>query len=503
VRAAALWTHADIRRGWRSLLLVSLLAGLAGGAVMAGVAGARRAGTAVDRFVGAADLAAVVIYTDEPLDGGVARRLADDDRVDAVNEGRVLTITPVGVTPAMEGGMWSAPDVAVGGARTPLVLAGVVPSGPREVALDESTAHRLSIAVGDEFDIQGLDWRRCDIDGDAACDPIALGSVRLTGIVRTDQDIVADPEDWLLLLASDSFLDDAAADPTTMGWITSVWPAKGADPDALVAAYAPELTEGNITNDSSRTGGALSGAYRAAEAERDAVLAATLVAAVTGFVIVGQAHSRYLARRRSDVPALRAMGMTRADTALAAWMPGVIATAGGTALAVMIALALSPAFPIRTARTADPDLGVHADLAVLVPGVVLLLGIGAATSFAAAWSWSAERRSPTVGVTLASRVAQSMRLGPSPSMGVRAALERSIAGQRLPTLPTLLAAGCALLFATAAMVIIENLDLTLRRPAAYGVTWDLEVSIGSDPEPARAFASADDRIRAATFVKSG
>ena len=41
---ATLWARSEIRRGWWSLLMVALLVAIAGGAVTAGVAGARRGG---------------------------------------------------------------------------------------------------------------------------------------------------------------------------------------------------------------------------------------------------------------------------------------------------------------------------------------------------------------------------------------------------------------------------------------------------------------------------
>ena len=46
-----LWAAADIRRSRGSVLAVALLIAMAGGAVLAGIDGARRAASSVDRFV--------------------------------------------------------------------------------------------------------------------------------------------------------------------------------------------------------------------------------------------------------------------------------------------------------------------------------------------------------------------------------------------------------------------------------------------------------------------
>src|SRR5262245_2399458 len=48
--AAMLWARAHVRHGWLSLLSLALVAAIAGGAVLALAAGARRTSAAVSRF---------------------------------------------------------------------------------------------------------------------------------------------------------------------------------------------------------------------------------------------------------------------------------------------------------------------------------------------------------------------------------------------------------------------------------------------------------------------
>ena len=43
MRAARMWAWSEVRHGWAALLIVALLVAITGGAVTAGVAGARRA----------------------------------------------------------------------------------------------------------------------------------------------------------------------------------------------------------------------------------------------------------------------------------------------------------------------------------------------------------------------------------------------------------------------------------------------------------------------------
>ena len=288
------------------------------------MSGARRAGTAVERFVEASERAPVVLYSDEPPDERLVERFASDRRVEHVETGRLHAISPVGVFPAAEGATWIMPHGAVGGFRTPIVVEGRAPTGGLAVALDQSTARALDLAVGDTVELQALRWTQCAAQGE--CEPLPAGDAELVGLIRTEQDVVPDPEDWTILLGANADLGDELAEASSMGWVTGVWIASETDPDEFVNSYAAEIANGDITNDASRTSGPLVGAYRAADLERNAVLIGALVVASVSLVIIGQAYGRFLARRRSDVAALSALGMSRSQVAFTGWLPGLLAS---------------------------------------------------------------------------------------------------------------------------------------------------------------------------------
>jgi hypothetical protein len=499
-----LWARSEIRQGWRALLVVAVLIAIAGAGVMAGVSGARRAGTAVERFVETSDRAPVLLYTDEPPDERLLERFASDPRVEHAETGRLHALAPVGVLPAAEGTTWVMPEGVVGGARTPIVVAGRAPSGGREVALDETTARALDLAVGDTIELQAMAWSQCTPEG--GCDTLPAGGAELVGLIRTEQAVVPDPDDWNILLATHAVVDAELADATSMGWVTGVWTASNADPDEFVTDYAGAVTNGELTNEASRTSGPLAGAYRAADLERNAVLIGALVVALVGLVIVGQAYGRFLARRRSDVAALRALGMRRGQVAFSGWLPGLLASVLGVALAVPLTVAVSPVFPLQTARRADPDVGFNPDVTVLSIGMLVLLVVSLSAAARSAWSWSRDRPpQPRSEVSLGARVADALKLGPSSAMGTRFALERSVGGQRVPVVPALLGAAAAVLLVTAASVITASLQRAQTDPTIYGVTWDFEVNTDDDPEQAfaRSFVDGDERIESATFVMTG
>src|SRR3954452_19348229 len=60
------WLRIELRRRWRSLALLALLVAVAGGTVMATVAGARRAASALDRLQDGARPATAVVFANSP-----------------------------------------------------------------------------------------------------------------------------------------------------------------------------------------------------------------------------------------------------------------------------------------------------------------------------------------------------------------------------------------------------------------------------------------------------
>src|SRR3954471_778738 len=73
----AVWLRfrAELRTRWRALLAVPWLVGLAGGAALAALAGARRTDTAFDRLVARTDTADLLVNPDDGTDSA----LTEDD----------------------------------------------------------------------------------------------------------------------------------------------------------------------------------------------------------------------------------------------------------------------------------------------------------------------------------------------------------------------------------------------------------------------------------------
>src|SRR6266550_2158345 len=63
--AAAVWARADVRRRWRSLVALALLAGLSAGFAFAALAGGRRTSTALDRLRDRTNASDAVVFASQ------------------------------------------------------------------------------------------------------------------------------------------------------------------------------------------------------------------------------------------------------------------------------------------------------------------------------------------------------------------------------------------------------------------------------------------------------
>ncbi len=498
---ATLWARNDIRRGWTSLVVVGLLVAVAGGAVMAGVAGARRAGESIDRFLADSGFSDVTIYTESPLDPTLRAELEADPRVTDLANVRVVLATPTTISPGLGGVTLVVPDEYFGDLVRPRLVSGTYPSGPDEIAMTEGAA-QLGFEVGERVDMvlltpAGLE--SCIVGGE--CLPEAAGTVTITAIIRGPSDLAPDAFGQGVFLARTAFLGARGGDANATGRITDVFLTPDTVIDGIVTDYSTKIANGDLGTSFDE----VVGARRAAEVQRDALLIGTVIAAVAGLLIAGQGFGRVLSQRSSDAATLAALGMPSGQRTMAGWMPGLAVAAFGAVLTVPVAIALSPLFPLRAARRADPDVGVHADLQVLIVGALLTFAFGAGAALLSAALWSRTKGSDRAGTTVsvANQLAVQLRLPPVPTMGSRFALERGRAARRTPVLPALAGSAAAIAVIVGALVLAASLDGLLTTPARYGAPWDLQVGAGEEFETARRLITGDDRVSAATLAGAG
>jgi hypothetical protein len=190
------------------------------------------------------------------------------------------------------------------------------------------------------------------------------------------------------------------------------------------------------------------------------------------------------------VEVLRALGSTprqRLALHIGAVVPALVI---GLAIAPIVAIALSPAFPVGIARRLDPDVGVHVDAILLLIGTVGLAAVVVALITIGAVRLVRRPRSGDGVMSVPNVIDRAARaLPPAPSVGVRFALHaaRQVS---TPVRPALLGALVGVIGLAAVAVVGASLDRLIDTPARWGTAWDVAIT-GENPDQSTRVSDED------------
>jgi hypothetical protein len=219
------------------------------------------------------------------------------------------------------------------------------------------------------------------------------------------------------------------------------------------------------------------------------------IAALAALFLGTQVIARRLGAREQDLVVMRAVGADPMTTRL----DGLIGIFGsillGSVLAVGVALALSPLFPIGPVRAVYPDHGVNADWTVLGIGFAVLVGVLSVGAIVIAFLEEPHRaqRRQRGGVRRSSSVQLAARSGlpPSAVAGTTFGIDARSGRAAGPYRGAVLAAVVAMIVVTATLTFGASLHTLVSQPALYGWNWDYAVqsSDGYGPVPNKAVAT--------------
>ncbi|MGH9214643.1 MAG: ABC transporter permease [Acidimicrobiales bacterium] len=522
----AVWYRfrAELRSRWVAWLGLAVLVGVAAGAVMALVAGARRTDTAYARFLQAHNAYDVMVIDYEergfPGVGGfdevAALPLVDDS---AVGD---LDLIPLGSS--------SIPGVADGEGRIGSeinrfkILEGrrANPDRADEVVVSFATAEDHDLEVGSTIQLLSP----ADVDSITDPDEIAAahrfldqapdGRLRVVGIEASPGEFPPQHyADMPMVHLTPAFQDlHLIDDPQTSAEVLLVRLRDGADGVGAFDAALDRLSDGPAYD-------SLAQADQATAVERSINLQAVALwllaglVAVSATLIVGQLLSRLTLVEGRDHPTLGALGMSGRDRALLGVIRAAGIAAAGALVGVVVAVAASPLLPTGLARMAEPDLGVRLDAEVLGLGatatVAVVVALGAWASWRAA---AANARRPGVAE-------DDVRLRPSglarvrspggwplpAKVGVHIALAPGRGRTAVPVRTTLAGVALGVGALVAALTFGAGLTHLLDSPRLYGVTWDLQLADDYTEEGfadrAVALLRDDPRVKAVGVGSSG
>ena len=482
---------------------LSAVVGVAFGLVLATVGGARRTDSSYGRFLREQKAVDAFIAT-PPIPGVDRLDLEAVERLPYVAEAARSSYVPVGgrtdagrVVSSTDLGPISSADGRFGfDLNRPKVLEGRAPdrARPDEVAVGFVTAQRLDLRVGSTVTVRlarsaqlaefFATSRASDLWDFARGPEVTL---RVVGIEAAPGGFPPlsgrqPPPLFLTPAFHDAYMEGVLQYEATVIRLKNpgLLPEFKAAVGRLAAGKAPaiEITQEDQAHN----------VHRSMHQQAIALWVLAGVGALAALLVLGQALARQSYLDSTGYPTLRALGMTTGQL----WLVGMARAASialpAAVVAAVVAVALSPLFPIGLARLAEPNPGVHVDLLVVLGGAVAVIPVVLSVVALPAWSAARARRAAPAAVKIGperrSAVADGLaRLGFPPPMvaGVRMALEPGRGEAAVPVRSTLAGATLTVAAIAAALCVGASLQHLVGTPRLYGHAWD--ATLGSRVSP--------------------
>ena len=472
--------RSELRRRWASAVALILLVGVVGGIVIATAAGAHRTSSALDRFIAFSRSSSAEIALRDPTPA----QLHAFARSPMIRDFAVLhayTLTPRGApnlknAATIDGKLGTALDRA-------RLLTGRFPNphAVHEVAIGETLAQQLHLRVGSHLDADSVSLAQLalleqNIDPGRPAGPLVR--LQVVGIVRRPLDLGDLAASGGVVIETPAFDRHYASQIGVYTTVVRVETRNGAaDIPAVTAAarraFGAQLS--GVTNVATES----HGGEDAVNVLTVALWAFAAIAAAAGAVTLGIVLSRDVAQSEHDQATLAALGLVRRErVATVGGRVLLIALAGGI-VAVGLAVAMSPLFPIGIARRAEPTPGLRLDGLILGLGLVAVIGFVLVVGTVAALRATRhpfrieQPASRVARRTIADRAAEA-GLRPPVTSGVRLALEPGRGPSALPVRSAYFGTVFGVIGLTAAIVFgasLAHLDAT---PKLFGYTWDFK-----------------------------
>lgn len=482
-RAAALWVRSRYRRRVVGTAVVVLFAALVGGGVLACFAGARRNATAYPRLAREHHFSDVML---NPYSGAESRLAVAD-----------LQKLPFVVRTGRIGGYFMAPLDAAGNfndSDTAEVLAAYDPVVLHPLDQPKMTAGRLFAAdATDQIVVNPVFARRRHVgvgsvvtfglvdpatlhEGMQGPPPFTRLRLRVVGIgVIGDEIVPADGFDVERVLLPNGFARAHRRAVGYWGFLTELRHGS-ADIRALRAAVTRAVPDEQIAFQTTSLVAAR--VSRSTRTQTVAIVLFGIAVALGGLLAVGQILTRRAWADLDDLPTLRSFGMSRRSLAVALLVDAGLVALAGSIGAVLVAVALSPVFPVGPARLAEPHPGVAVNapwvaggalvmalliLVIMVPPVLRVVAV-------------ADRGDRETLGRRPSRTVQALTRAGAPASavtGVRFALEPGSGRRSVPVRSAIAGAAVALAAVVSALVFGAALGHLVGSPPRYGWNWDL------------------------------
>jgi len=491
----AVWLRVrhGLRLDWRTPAGLMLVVAVMGAVALVSLAGARRTDTAVSRFMAYAGAQGSVSASP-----AVLRRVAALPSVAWSGRGTLIFGVPYAHgRPQGQVLPWAVLDHPP--QFRPIIVAGRMASlsRPGEAMINESAARAMHVGVGSVIALRGYRPSQDEqvLAGANVAPRVRMPSVRVVGIIRLPKDLVTNldvPADVnyqgngavyvgraFYRAVHDRVVNDRVVNGVGLGFALR----RGS---AGLPAFEAQVKA--ISHGRARVYPGSDDTVAATAAERGTTLQALALAlfgalvAVALLVIVAQSLARLAWSGSTDFGALRALGCSRSQLFAIALVPAALISAGGMALAVPAAWALSGLTPIGLARQAEVSPGLQFDAPILLGGAAVLTALLTARAAVTARRVARLRTAPGLagrgGPGPGSRAglwAARRQLPPPVVAGLRLAFEPGQGAAAVPVRPAVTGIAVSLTAVTAALIFGTSLAHLLTDPPATGWAWTAAV----------------------------
>jgi putative ABC transport system permease protein len=477
--AVLYWWRSIRRRTWRRTLVVILLCGILGAVALGALAGARRTESAYGRYLRSINSSDVLVNIPVPGTSVIAKVSALPGvrssaawlglNANPVVHGRV---DDAFLTDSLSGtyhGAFFTQD-------TMTVLHGRLPrlDATDEIALTPGLAGLFGVGLGGTVTYQFLNG--------ADQFPVSTGysSYRVVGIVEIPPALVDqfDQTQAAVLPAAATVAAEAQhQNVVEFSWVGMrlVKGSAGIPPlQSSLSRVAAKLGGPGSSFDIRRLDTVHQQVQDAIEPQAVALAVFGALVALAMLVLVGQGLHQLLDGSAAQLELLGALGMTRAEVALAGGLEGAVAVVVGVALAVAGAVAFSPLVPVGPVRQFDPARGVEFDVTVLIGGGLLLLLL--LLGLVALLAWRSVRPSQRVNddrPSTVARAAAALGVPTVAALGARYALEPPPGRRRGVVRGNLIGSVVAVTAVVTAVVFGTSLSGLVSHPVRYGWNWNV------------------------------
>ena len=474
----------QLRRRWRSVVVIALVIMVAGGVVLAALAGARRTSSALDRLRAETRASNAAVDVFDGADPAFAARIGHLPGVEAWAQLEVWAANIIDPSSREETPIVAAVDGRFGRSVDRTILVdGRRARTAHEVVLPENVARRRGFRLGSRIRIATFvpDQLAALQNGQAPRPAGPTIPLRVVGINRSVHDLTTDGQRTGIIVLGAPVYRAYHRAVLSYTAVVRVRLAPGTSHEfatqlrAIAGHRAVNFDTGGLDT---------SGVEDSLGILGKGLLVFALIGALGALVTLGVLVARWASGTLPDQPVEHALGLSARQRAAAAVAPLLPAILGGAVGATGLAALASPLMPMGTARQIEPHRGFDLDALVLGAGPLALVAITAVVSVVITWfaarrtQWDPARQRVSARGGRWITAVTGWRVPVPAVIGSRMALGPRRGAAGIPGRSAIAAAALGVTGIVAALLVGSSLQRLTNEPARYAWHYDTIVEGG-------------------------